>query len=97
VIVSTQIYKSWLRANGPEGWIDDLRIEADKLAAENKVLRDALGDAATSLETVSVLAGRKYYGNTPIESNMDTFSDVRGYAASRASVAREALQGANHE
>jgi hypothetical protein len=33
--------KSWLRANGPEGWIDDLRIEADKLAAENKTLRDA--------------------------------------------------------
>jgi hypothetical protein len=76
---------------------DTYQREADKLAAENKVLRDALGDAATSLETVSVLAGRKYYGNTPIESNMDTFSDVRGYAASRASVAREALQGANHE
>jgi hypothetical protein len=34
--------KSWLRQNAPGGWIDDLRIEADKLAAENKVLWDDL-------------------------------------------------------
>ena len=71
--------------------------ERDKLAAENKVLRDALSDAATSLETVSVLAGRNTYGLTPIPSYMDTFEQVRGYAASRSSVASEALQGANHE
>ena len=76
---------------------DTYQREADKLAAENKVLRDALSDAATSLETVSVLAGRNTYGLTPIPSYMDTFEQVRGYAASRSSVASEALQGANHE
>jgi hypothetical protein len=76
---------------------DTYQVAADKLAAENKVLRDALSDAATSLETVSVLAGRNTYGLTPIPSYMDTFEQVRGYAASRSSVASEALQGANHE
>lgn len=76
---------------------DTYQVEADKLAAENKALRDALSDAATSLETISALAGRKTYGLTLIPSNMDTFEDVRGYATSRSGVARKALQGANHE
>lgn len=55
----------------------------------------ALRDAATSLETISRLAGRKTYGQPPIETFMDSFADVRAYAASRASVARTAL--AAHE
>jgi len=33
---------SWVHANSAGGWIDGLRLECDKLAAENKVLRDAL-------------------------------------------------------
>lgn len=56
-----------------------------------KELEQALHDAATSLETISQLAGRKSCGHPPIETHMDTFMDVRMYAASRAKVAREAL------
>lgn len=55
----------------------------------------ALHDAATSLETIASLAGRKTYGNPPIETYMDTFTDVRLYAVARAKVAREALAAAN--
>lgn len=54
-------------------------------------LTKALRDAATSLETIASLAGRKTYGDPPIETYMDTFMDVRLYAAARAKVAREAL------
>lgn len=54
-------------------------------------LKQALHDAATSLETIATLAGRKSYGNPPIETHMDTFMDVRLYAAARAKVAREEL------
>jgi hypothetical protein len=54
----------------------------------------ALNDAATSLETISRLAGRVTYGDPPIETYMSTFSDVRLYAAARAKVAREALASA---
>ena len=54
-------------------------------------LTKALCEAATSLETIASLSGRKTYGNPPIETYMDTFVDVRLYAAARAKVAREAL------
>ncbi len=47
--------------------------------------------AATSLETISQLAGRKTYGDPPIKTFMDTFMDVRLYAAARAKAARDAL------
>lgn len=43
----------------------------------------ALHDAATSLETISRLAGKDEYLKTMLE--------VRGYAASRAQAAREAI------
>lgn len=51
----------------------------------------ALNEAATSLETLAALSGRKTYGDPPIDTYMETFLQVRGYAASRAKVAREAL------
>jgi len=54
----------------------------------------ALQDAATSLETISRLAGRSHYvgdDGERVETYMEHFDQVRGYAASRASVAREAL------
>lgn len=51
----------------------------------------ALRDAATSLETIASLAGRKTCGDPPIDTYMDTFIDVRLYAAARARAAREAL------
>ena len=54
-------------------------------------LQKALHAAATSLETISLIAGRKSYGDPPIPTYMEDFSQVRGFAANRAKVAREAL------
>ena len=62
-------------------------VPVDELSAIRKIA----ADAATSLETISMLAGRKSYGEPPIETFMDTFSDVRMYAAARAKAARDDL------
>jgi hypothetical protein len=62
-----------------------------KLIAERDALYEALKAAMQSLETISLLAGRKTYGNPPIETYLTHFDEVRGYAASRAGVAKEAL------
>lgn len=62
--------------------------------ATNQALVGALTDATQSLETISMLAGRKTYGNPPLETFMETFSEVRGYAISRAGVGREAIAAA---
>jgi hypothetical protein len=51
--------------------------------AELEALRAQLADAAQSLETISRLAGRDEF--------MEDMTDVRGYANSRATVARSAL------
>ena len=51
----------------------------------------ALKDAQQSLETISMLAGRATYGNPPIETFMQRPDEIRGYAASRAGCATEAL------
>lgn len=61
---------------------------------EIEALKKALNDAATSLETISRLSGRKTYGDPPIETYMDTFMDVRLYAASRANAARQEMAAA---
>ena len=63
--------------------------------ATNQALVGALKDATQSLETISMLAGRKTYGNPPLETFMETFSAVRGYAISRAGVGREAIAAIN--
>jgi len=65
----------------------DLHAQMDSADGVTKALRAA----ATSLETIADLSGRKTFGNPPIATFMDTFSDVRLYAAARARVAREAL------
>jgi hypothetical protein len=65
-----------------------------QLVRENRELREALHGAATSLETISMLSGRVSYGNPPIPTYMEDFSQVRGFAANRAKVAREALAAA---
>lgn len=49
----------------------------------------ALHEAATSLNTISELAG--YHRKGGVETLMDTFSDVRLYARSRHQVARDAI------
>lgn len=55
---------------------------AEEIAAMREVV-EALREAATSLGTISRLAGR--------DEDMMDIDEVRGYAASRAMVAREAL------
>lgn len=59
------------------------QIEIDGLKALCDRFRAQLADAAQSLETISRLAGRDEF--------MEDMTDVRGYANSRASVARGAL------
>lgn len=55
----------------------------EALQAECDALVEALDGAARSLETISKLAGRDEY--------MQEMIEVRGYASSRAAVARSAL------
>lgn len=62
-----------------------------------KRLELALRNAGTSLETIARLAGRKTYGAERLETYMTHFEQVRGYAASRASVAVAALTSATKE
>jgi UDP-N-acetylmuramoylalanine-D-glutamate ligase len=57
----------------------------EALLAERDRLRDALEQAAQSLESISKLAGRDEF--------MQDVLDIRGFANSRATVARAALQG----
>jgi hypothetical protein len=59
------------------------QIEIDGLKALCDGFRAQLADAAQSLETISRLAGRDEF--------MEDMTDVRGYANSRATVARGAL------
>ena len=56
----------------------------DELVAEVERLREALTDAATSLETIHV----RSYGE---DSFLDSKHEMRSYAGSRAKVARAAL------
>jgi hypothetical protein len=68
--------------------------ELRRLHAENAKLREALEDAATSLQTIGRLAGKSAYlsdNGERIPTYMEHHDEVRGYAKSRASVARAAL------
>ena len=58
--------------------------------SQHDTLTQALQDAASSLETISRLAGKAAHPNGD-ETCMGTFPEVRGYATSRAAVARAAL------
>lgn len=74
--------------------------EADSLRAVNAELMEALEDAATSLETINRLAGKANYGvddNGPIPTYMGHHDEVRGYAGSRAGVARAAIASARKQ
>jgi len=71
---------------GAELLASDLRT----LLARMDAAEGALADAATSLETISRLAGRDTHSNGDATC-MGTFSEVRGYAISRATSARAAL------
>lgn len=62
---------------------DVLRDTYKASLAREAALRKQLDDATTSLETISQMAGR--------DENMKHMSQVRGYANSRATVARNFL------
>lgn len=66
----------------------------EQCVSECAELVKAARAAATSLETISRLAGRKTYGDPPIKTFMDSFMDVRLYAAARARAAREDIAAA---
>lgn len=70
--------------HGGHDCIGRVTVQRDELLA-------ALKEAATSLETISILSGRKTFGQTPIETYMEDFMQVRGYANSRMTVARAAI------
>ena len=65
--------------------LDDQVARNRALLAERDAARDALEQAAQSLESISKLAGRDEF--------MQDVLDIRGFANSRATVARAALQG----
>lgn len=66
--------------------LHDLRA----LLADLEMAEKALRDAAISLETISILAGKELYPNGD-PTCMGTFPELRGYAASRSGVAGAAL------
>lgn len=74
----------WIAANSPNGWIDNLRQQLADSQKQVTMLRDALDEAATSLETIKL----RSHGD---ESYLNHMDQVRGYAGSRATVVREAL------
>jgi hypothetical protein len=78
------------------GWAEALRAqqEAPIQAQPVALALKAASDAATSLETISSLAGRKTFGAPPIETFMGGFEDVRSYASSRAVAARKDIAAA---
>ena len=68
--------------------------QVETIIKERDRLREVLKEATQSLETISMLAGRKIYGNPPIETLLGTFEEVRAYATSRAGVGLQALEAA---
>ena len=64
--------------------VAELGKENDQLREQVAILLQGLEDAATSLETIAL----RSYGD---ESYLNTVQQMRGYAASRAGVARETL------
>ena len=65
-------------------------------AEQIEALKAALKDAATSLDTISRLAGREFYageGGERVETYMHHPDQIRGYAKSRHGVAIDAMKG----
>ena len=74
--------------------VNALIAERDSARAKADALRKAAVDAATSLNTIARLAGRKTYGNPPLDAFMDDFPSVRGYALNRSGAAVAAFDAA---
>lgn len=71
-----------------------LMAELEQARRANAELLEALNEAATSLETISRLAGKATYlgdDGERIPTFMGHNDEVRGYSSSRASVARAAI------
>lgn len=73
-----EIANRWLAVSNDQAQV------VDALKQERDELRRLLNDAATSLETISRLAGKDEF--------MTDLSDIRTYAANRAKCARKANQ-----
>lgn len=89
LVISDDTHQTWMKANAPGGWIDDLR-------KENEALKAALNAAATSLNTISRLAGNEFYvfeDGERVETCMKHPEQIRGYAQSRYSAAIDAMKG----
>ena len=88
-------------------YLDTKQMLPDELAHESaamliqqaeqiEALKAALKDAATSLDTISRLAGREFYageGGERVETYMHHPDQIRGYAKSRHGVAIDAMKG----
>ena len=77
--------------------VDFLNSELRRLHEVNQMLLEALKDSATSLETINRLAGKSTYlgeNGEQIPTYMRYHDEVRGYAKSRATVARAAIEKA---
>ena len=74
--------------------VSNAAAELRRLHSVNAELLEALHDAATSLETISRLAGKSTYKTDSGES-FDTYmrhhDEVRSYAKSRATVSRSVI------
>ena len=90
--------KTWHERTQADKWTQEtttyMQSEIDDLRQRCAEVERGLADAAQSLETVASLSGRKSYGMPPIETYMETFMEVRAYAAARAGVAREVIDDA---
>ena len=111
LVISDDTHQTWMKENSPGGWIDDLRKENkallkanldcidhfNALKADYDALKAALNDAATSLNTISRLAGNEFYvgeDGERVETYMKHPDQIRGYASSRYGAAIDAMKGA---
>ena len=83
IILLAEVERMQSNIDERTGGVVRLMAERDTLRTQNQALLEALKDAATSLQTISLFAGLKV-------ADMDSMSDVRGYAHSRCTVAMTA-------
>ena len=92
----TKSYADGVAPSTPDPYAerDTYQVEADKLAMENKVLRDAVHSCGPTCSKAGCINRRLRDALKDIESGTyDTWSE--GYRAQQ--IAHAALQGANHE
>lgn len=98
------VQRQWKESSWRESWLqerDAYYRERDAQWQEMySLLLDELRDAATSLETISRSAGKRWVlddAGNHVENYLQHPDQIRGYAASRAAVARSALSAITEE